>query len=554
MKKILKTAGLLIAMISVVTFSSCETTDLDLRDNPNELPLSAASADLLLNKTQAQFAETMQSFGTVGSEVSRLKWMFGRNYRDDAYSATTFNDQWEESYAVILKNNRLMTPLAEELGLAKHIAIGQVIEAYTIVTLVDFFGEIPYSEAIQAPTNLTPKLDSGKDVYAAALNLLDKAIANFNTTAKADPAKDFYYDKKWDKWIKLANTIKLKIYIQTRLVDASAISKFNTIISSGSFIGVGEDFEFKWGTSNANPDSRHPEYVDSYTAAGVDAGYQANWLMNEMKNGKSIQDPRMRFYFYRQVNTVPVSEQDLRCTVEPAPAHYAAGGYVYCRIDTDQGYWGRDHGNDEGIPNDGQKRTASGLYPAGGRFDDNTFKAINGLTFGAAGAGITPIILASTVDFWRAEAALSPGGSGDAKVFMKDGITKSITKVKGFISKDKTAIISFVPDATVDAAYLAAVETKYDAAAANEDKLDVVITEFFISLFGNGTDAYNAYRRTGLPKRIQPNIDEKADGFIRSFLYPANVTGSNPNIKQKAKVTQRVFWDNNPETGFPFGN
>jgi hypothetical protein len=81
-----------------------------------------------------------------------------------------------------------------------------------------------------------------------------------------------------------------------------------------------------------------------------------------------------------------------------------------------------------------------------------------------------------------------------------------------------------------------------------------VITEFFISLFGNGTDAYNAYRRTGLPRKIQPNIEEKADGFIRSFLYPASVTGTNPNIKQKAKVTQRVFWDNNPETGFPFGN
>ena len=84
--------------------------------------------------------------------------------------------------------------------------------------------------------------------------------------------------------------------------------------------------------------------------------------------------------------------------------------------------------------------------------------------------------------------------------------------------------------------------------------MDVVITEFFITLFGNGTDAYNAYRRTGFPKRIQPNIDEKADGFIRSFLYPADVTGTNPNIKQKAKVTQRVFWDTNPETGFPFGN
>lgn len=536
-------------MISMVTFSSCETTDLDLREDPNALSVNAANPDLLLNKIQTQFASTMQGFGTVGSEVSRLKWMFGRNYQDDAYSASTFNGDWEDSYQVILKNIQVMTPLAEAKGFKKHIGIAQVIEAYTIVTLVDYFGDIPYSEALST-TNLTPKLDAGKDVYAAALVLLDKAIVNFKATAPASP-KDFYYGGNWTKWEKLANTIKLKIYLQTRLVDATAISKFNAIIASNNFIGTGEDFEFQWGTSNANPDSRHPEYVNNYTPSGVEAGYQANWLMQEMKNGKSVRDPRLRYYFYRQVSSVPVSEQDLRCTVEPAPNHYVAGNYVYCRIDNDQGYWGRDHGNDEGIPNDRAKRTASGLYPAGGRFDDNSFKAINGISFGALGGGITPIILASTVDFWRAEAALSPGGTGDAKALMLAGVTKSIAKVQGFISRDKTAITSFVPSPADVQAYIDAVDAKYTAAP---NKLDVVITEFFISLYGNGTDAYNAYRRTGLPRMIQPNIEEKVDGFIRSFLYPASVTGTNPNIKQKAKVTQRVFWDNNPETGFPFGN
>jgi hypothetical protein len=67
-----------------------------------------------LNKTQVQFASTMHNFGTVGSEVSRLKWMFGRNYQDDAYSASTFNGEWTASYAVIMKNNRLMNPIAVE--------------------------------------------------------------------------------------------------------------------------------------------------------------------------------------------------------------------------------------------------------------------------------------------------------------------------------------------------------------------------------------------------------------------------------------------------------
>jgi hypothetical protein len=52
---------------------------------------------------------------------------------------------------------------------------------------------------------------------------------------------------------------------------------------------------------------------------------------------------------------------------------------------------------------------------------------------------------------------------------------------------------------SADGTYITAVQDRYNAAASNSDKLDVVITEFF-SLFGNGTDAYNAYRRTGFQK------------------------------------------------------
>jgi hypothetical protein len=134
---------------------------------------------------------------------------------------------------------------------------------------------------------------------------------------------------------------------------------------------------------------------------------------------------------------------------------------------------------------------------------------------------------------------------------MTAGITKSLAKVRGFIGRDKTANIAAVPALTADATYINAVKLNYDNAT---DKLDVVMTEFFITLYGNGIDAYNAYRRTGFPSRIQPNIEATPGKFIRSFLYPASETGSNPNVKQKASVGQRVFWDNNPETGFPLGN
>jgi len=554
MKKTIKYLSIFLLGLGLFAISSCETTNLDLTDNPNSLPTTAANADLLLNNVQVDFATAMQTFGATSAEVSRLSYMFGRNYQNN-YGATEFNAAWRISYTGVLNNIKVMNTIAVQKDLKKHIGMGQVMEAYTIVTLVDMFGDIPYSEALD-PTNLNPKLDAGADVYAKAVELLDDAIVNFNAASTVTPALDFYYNKNWAKWTKVANSIKLKIYLQTRLVDPTAIAKFNTIVASGNYIGSGEDFEFNWGVSNTNPDSRHPLFIDNYAPAGVEAGYASNWLMDVMKNSKTIQDPRMRYYFYRQVSNVPVSEQDIRCSVEPIPDHYAAGGYSYCIIDNSQGYWGRDHGNNEGIPNDRQKRTAAGVYPAGGKFDSDNFTAITGaaaLSLGAKGNGITPILLSSSIDFMRAEAALF-GGTGTAKIHMLAGIQKSFTKVRSFASRDVTANSAFIPAMSQDTQYMIEAGNSLDAAGTEIGRLNVIISEFMVSLYGNGTDAYNAYRRTGAPTSMQPNLEPNPGGFIRSFLYPASEANTNANMQQRTTVTERVFWDNNPLTGFPIGN
>lgn len=561
MKKTLKFLSILFVGIGLLTTNSCETMDLDLTENPNALPLTASDPDLLLNGIQVDFAYAMEDMGRAGAEVTRLSYMFGRNYQN-AYGPTYFNDAWRLAYHRVFKNIQVMNVIANEKGLKRHIAMGQVLEAYTMVTLVDYFGDIPYTEALD-PNNIFPKRDKGTDVYAKAITLLDNAIANFNATVPAVPAKDFYYNRDWAKWIRLANSIKLKIYLQSRLVNSAAITNFNTIIASNNFIKSGEDFEFNWGVSNANPDSRHPQYIDGHSSTGVNVigFYQSNWLMNEMINGKTafngntiLLDPRLRYYFYRQVNNVPVNEQNLRCSVEPAPAHYVAGNYPFCILANNNGYWGRDHGNDEGIPPDTRLRTAPGVYPVGGRFDGNNFASISSISEGAKGNGITPILLASTIDFWRAEATFF-GGTGSARQLMLDGVQKSFTKVRGFVSRDATANLAFVPATTVDASYLTAIGAKYDAAAATTTaRLDVIITEMFISLYGNGIDAYNAYRRTGSPRSLQPNVEPSPGAFIRSFQYPANEANTNPNVGQKPDVKVQVFWDTNPATGFLVGN
>ena len=144
-------------------------------------------------------------------------------------------------------------------------------------------------------------------------------------------------------------------------------------------------------------------------------------------------DPRIMFYYHRQTNPTPgidgapADEEVLECGLQSPPSHY--DGYIFCG--NPQGWWGRDHGNDNGTPPDGFLRTLAGVYPAGGKLDDWSYGGQqNGAGFG--GNGITPIMLASWVDFMIGEVALVSGNEPDAKTAMFDGIEKSMDKVTNF--------------------------------------------------------------------------------------------------------------------------
>jgi len=557
--------NVVLTLFSAGLVLSCETTELNLITDPNAVSPDQATPDFYLNRVQEEFARFNDAMGYNGAVLTRIENNQVRLYQQ-AFSPASQDEEWRYAYSSMLTDIAAMNVLAEEANFKRHTGMGQVLQAFTAVTLVDFYGDVPYSEAIQGIDNLNPGADEGASIYAAALGLLDSAIANFTTTDNAaDPDNDYYYSGDWDNWVKLANSLKLKIYAQTRLVDAGAVAAFNTIITSGDYItSVDEDFQFSWGTNVVNPDSRHPDYGDNYTPQGAGDDYMSNWLMNYMDNSKvgnavgtfENSDPRIRYYYYRQSETTPgaadsdgPSQQNLSCSVEPVPAHYAAGGFTFCNLPN--GYWGRDHGDDDGTPPDGQLRTTYGVYPAGGAFDSSTFAPVE-LGYGAGGAGVTPIFLAQTVDFLRAEIAYVTNDAA-AKTLLTSGIQKSMDKTLAFGELDGGADLSLAPTDDDVADYIAEVDALYDAAVGDE-KLNLIAKEFFVALYGNGIDAYNFYRRTGYPNDLQPDREPNPGAFVRSFLYPAVYANNNSNVTQKATVTEKVFWDNNPDAGFPLSN
>lgn len=519
----MKIKNILIAVTAgLLTLTSCETTDLDLTDNPNALNPSQADATFFLNNVQISFAGWVQGFSNRGAALTRINYMSGRNYAQ-VYSPGGFDGSWTSAYQGMMEDIRLMNLLADESGLTIHKAMGQTMQAYIMVTLVDFFGDVPYSEALKGGEgNLAPVADSGESVYNAALGLLDEAIAGFTAGGPA-PAYDFYYDGNAAKWAKAAGAIKKKIYYT--LGNASGFNGVTNFIDSES-----SDFQFHWGTNQVNPDSRHPWYRSSYTATGG-GSYMANWYMNKMLNGHGGKDPRMAYYFYRQVAAAPgqgadPNEETLECSLYTAPTHYQATNEVYCAVM--DGYWGRDHGNDNGIPPDGFLRTLHGIYPAGGVYDDSSFES-QALGAGNGGNGITPIILSSWIDFM--DGMLNPSTRAAS---LEAGAKKSINKAD---SQGGPAMAA--ADVT---AYVNNILADYDAADA-DTKANIYAEQFWIAQWGGGIDAYNTYRKYGLPSNLQPNIEPNPGDFPLIMYYPANYASTNANVTQRTSLTDRVFWN-----------
>ncbi|MGB5238532.1 MAG: SusD/RagB family nutrient-binding outer membrane lipoprotein [Flavobacteriaceae bacterium] len=567
MKNITKYA-VLVAFGGLLTLASCESTELNLRDNPNALTPEQASVDFFLNSIQEDFVRQFEGdadndnndnfgsggvadgFSAFGMDLTRMMNMAGRNYAS-VYNASDMDDEWTNCYRGVLADIRAAQPLIDEQGLAQHLAINQFIEAYLMLTMVDMFGDVPYTEAIKAgELNFNPAVDSAESIYAAMEVLIDQAIANFNAQAVGTPP-DPFYGNDYELWIRACNTLKLKIYIQTRLVDSSAQSKFLAIIGSGNYIqDTSQDFQWLWPASNASqPDTRHPRFGINYTATGGQE-YFANHLMFTMDQSA---DPRTRYYFYRQTAAVPGAEippdeVTLNCSLQTPPQHYVDGGFPFCFLPN--GYWGRDHGDNEGIPPDGLLRVLPGVYPFGGTFDDDSFTPQTP-TSGAGGSGVTVLLSAFNVDFWLAEWELAGGNAPGARDNILAGFDKSIAKVQAFLmGRLGTGDDSFEPSAADITAYRDAITAAFDA-GSNDDQWNILGEQFIRANYGNGVEPYNFYRRTNYPDNLKPNREPDPSTFITSMYYPNNAVNRNQNISQKATQSEPVFWDT---SGLPPAN
>jgi len=550
----MKTKYLFLLIFISLSIGACKKLDKDfdaLLNNPNLPSTSSADVDLYLNSVQLSFPSFFYDISNNGSELTRMEFFAGPTY-PTGISPVNFDGVWTTAYASILKNVDALVPLALQQKKFMHAGIARILKAYTLITLVDVFGDVPYTQAVKGTVELNPSVDKGRVVYDSSIALLQQAKIEL-AQAAPKPTNDLYYSGDAKKWIAVANSILLKAYIQTRLVDASAKTKIDALIAENKLINSSDqDFTFKFGNQSQAPDSRHPKYANNYTNGGAN-DYLGNYFLYSLFSEKGSIDPRTRYYFYRQTTDIaaalpnPVDLQfTVPCRNRPFPSTYPVGT-PFCMVSA--GYFGRDHGNNEGTPPDNQYRTTWGVYPAGGEFDTLTTTVVKQTSpgMGGKGQGIHPIWMSFFTDFVKAEAALTLGVAGDPKAFLLSALDKSFATVRDFPGK----IGVTVPDnfaitkAQIDA-YKSFVSKAYDGAATTDAKLEIIMKEYYISLWGNGIESYNNYRRTGKPANIQPIIQNNPGPYIRSFYYPSVYVNLNKNAVQKASTSVQVFWDVNP--------
>ncbi len=507
-------------------------------------------------------------FGSVGYATAVFTDQLStRQPEYDNYGITgssyAITNYWDTYYTGVLQDIDLLINLAKDSKNPHYAGVAKVLKAYTFSTIVDLWGDVPYSEA-NVTGNLNPKFDKDQDIYTSLFTLIDSALVDMQNDGEdlnsLSPASDdLIYSGDMDSWIKMANTLKLKLYTQVKDVDGMYDqTKVDALLSDGDNLisSWAESFNIPYGKQQS-PDDRNPAFVTEY-GGGQISNYISPWIFDIM-SGKNtnilsgITDPRIPYYWVNQVAPGKEAEN---------PSEFRDGYFISI-------YFGstgvnRDHAGRATF-------TMMGIYPCGGRYDDGEGSTGNGFSTSDA-TGAAPCRLITVADRYYLEAELAVSGkapSANARDAFETAMYASFNMVNK-VASDAVNADQKVPEIDVDTVqtpYVDEVLALYDA-ADNEGKLELIMTEKWISSFGTSHDQYTDYRRTGYPVLFDPEDANTTDTGVKESMtggpdgdgvvpvqrtrdYPVSWPYNNDELvlnssapTQKADITTSViFWD-----------
>jgi hypothetical protein len=265
-----------IVPFALIMTVSCTKEFLDVNTDPNQPSIIEVSK--LLPTAQKGLGDALAIGGGDNGGLSQVLSVYTHQVttreEPDQYGATGnefyLGTAWPKLYAAtlsspplpeygVLQNLEDIITNASAAGNLRFSGIARVLKAYAYSQLVDAFGDVPFSEANKLKDGiLYPKFDDDAEIYPKLFTILDEAIADLNNLTAPNKllpgSSDVIYQGDRLKWIKAANTIKLKLYVQQRKVK-NVTAEVNQLISGGNLISsTAESFLLPYGPIGSTDD------------------------------------------------------------------------------------------------------------------------------------------------------------------------------------------------------------------------------------------------------------------------------------------------------------
>ena len=305
MKNFKYTLAALALGATVVTTTSCRDEFADINSNPNQV--TKADPGMLFTKGILEFEPAGYLLYYYNSAMM-LQWSQLASPTGGytaGFNKTTATGDQGSKYVSVLKYVRALeahrATLSEEESekVSGYAACLDVLTAYLGIFDSDMYGYLPFTEACRAPYGgtLTPAYDTQESLYQLWEEQLNNAISTFskgNLTMSAP--QDLVFNGAWDKWAKLANSLKLRLaarYVNINKSKALSLAEEVAKASCGYIDSLSDVMLFNKSTSN----SANNNDLIYHWSNGFWDGYAASThMMNFMVNNL---DPRVRFCYQK---------------------------------------------------------------------------------------------------------------------------------------------------------------------------------------------------------------------------------------------------------------
>ncbi len=419
----------------------------------------------------------------------------------------------------------------EAIMKANKLHIIEILNVFVYQRLVDIFGMVPYTEALDIG-NVYPSYDDGAAIYDDILVRLDAAISGLDASAGSFGSADLIYGGDVSAWKMFANSLKVKIGINLSDVNsAKAKSTIEAAVASGVFESSSDEALFPYLSASPNFNQIYAELV----ATGRNDFVATNTIIDMMAG---LNDPRINDFFNEKtIRAFPYPRDPV--TGAKVDVDFAAGeNTILFYPQPDGSYLPTFMEGPFTIPSSdslaGNRVWLGGTYGASAPFAAYTqvAEAIRAPNF----SGL--IMTYSQILFYLAEAAergYSVGGT--AEEFYNAGVTESILWWGGTQAEADT--------------YLAFPDVAYTTAPGTWQKK--IATQSWLASYINGFLGYTTWRRldypvlnltpdnadivdvTDIPVRFTFPVQEQTLNAVNYAAASSAIGGDNMNTK--------IFWD-----------